>query len=124
MDPKLLKIHEDKRGAIFLVDGLLEDNKEFTFLEVKKGAARGGCLHANDENLAIVKGKIEYLCGDKKEILSQGESRIIPAFQPHAFIGLEDSIVSEWGITSEEKNMDKKDLDMRMMIDKINEGLK
>jgi len=117
---ELFKIHEDKRGFIYLAKNILEDDKEFTFLEIKKGAARGGCLHSHDEYFVVVKGKIEYICGEKKEIVSQGESRTIPAYSPHAFIGVEDSIVSEWGITSDEKNMDKKDPDLRRIIDDIN----
>ena len=120
---ELNKIHEDKRGYIYLVKDLLEDGKEFTFLEVKKGAARGGCLHSQDEYFVVVKGKINYVFGDKEEIVSCGESRKIPKGVPHAFIGIEDSIVSEWGITSEEKGMDKKDPEMRKKIDEMNESL-
>jgi len=117
---ELKKIHEDARGGIYLVQDLLEGGKEFTFLEVKQGYARGGCLHSNDEYFVVVKGKIEYWHGDQKEIVSIGESRKIPAREAHAFMGLEDSIVSEWGITSEEKGMDRKDSEMRGLIDKIN----
>ena len=119
---ELTKIHEDKRGYIYLVRDLLEDSKEFTFLEVKKGAARGGCLHSSEEHFVVVKGKIRYLCGSKEEIVSKGESRTIPAGEPHAFIGVEDSIVSEWG-TSEEKEMDKKDPEMRKILDEMNKEL-
>ena len=120
---ELKKIHEDKRGYIYLVENLLKDGKEFTFLEVKKGAARGGCLHENNEYFVVIKGRIKYLHGNKEEIVSSGESRTIPAGEPHAFIGIENSIVSEWGITSEEKRMDKKDSEMRKMIDEINKHL-
>jgi mannose-6-phosphate isomerase-like protein (cupin superfamily) len=118
---ELKKIHEDARGGIYLVEGLLEGGKEFTFLELNKGYARGGCLHTNDEYFVVVKGKIEYIHNDQKEIVSVGESRTIRAGEAHAFIGLEDSIVSEWGITSEEKGMDRKNPELRGLIDKINE---
>lgn len=117
---EMKKIHEDKRGGIYLVKNMLEDNKEFTFLEIKKGSARGGCLHSNNEYFVVVKGKIEYVCGNSSEVVSEGESRMIPAQKAHAFIGLEDSIVSEWGITSEEKNFDKKDTNLRRIVDDIN----
>ena len=120
---ELNKIHEDKRGYIYLVKDLLEDGKEFTFLEVKKGAARGGCLHSNDEYFVLIKGKIKYLHGNEEEIVFAGDSRVISAGEPHAFIGIEDSIVSEWGITSEEKGMNKKNPEMRKMIDEINEKI-
>lgn len=117
---ELKKIHEDKRGYIYLVKDLLKDNKEFTFLEIRKGFARGGCLHSKDEFFSVIKGKIEYIHGDKKEIVSVGQGGKIPVFEPHAFIALEDSIVCEWGITTEEKEMDKKDPKLREIIDKLN----
>ena len=119
---ELKKIHEDQRGYIYVVENLLEDNKEFSFLEIKKGAARGGCLHSNDENFVVIKGKIKYKYGDKEEIVSQGQSRLISAGVAHAFIGLEDSIVSEWGITTEEKELDKKDPELRKIVDDMNDS--
>jgi quercetin dioxygenase-like cupin family protein len=118
---EFIKIHEDKRGYIYLVKDLLKDNKEFTFLEVKKGFARGGCLHSNDENFVVVKGKIHYIVGDAEKVVNAGEGEVIPAGKAHAFVGIEDSIVCEWGITSEEKNMDKKDAGLRARVDRINE---
>ncbi|MBU3923822.1 MAG: DegT/DnrJ/EryC1/StrS family aminotransferase [Nanoarchaeota archaeon] len=119
---KFEKIHEDSRGAIHLAEGLLKGGKEFTFLEVKKGAARGGCVHDKDEYMVIVSGAIRYICGDSEEVLRVGDSRMIPAGKAHAFIGIEDAIVSEWGITSGEKKMDVKDSEMRAMVDRVNEG--
>jgi len=120
---ELKKIHEDERGFIYAINGLLEGGKEFAFLEVKKGYARGGCFHSRDENLAVVKGKIKLLLGEKEKIISQGESILIPAKVPHAFIGLEDSIVSEWGITTQEKQADIKNLELRVKVDEINKNL-
>jgi mannose-6-phosphate isomerase-like protein (cupin superfamily) len=118
---ELKKIHEDERGFIYLVKDLLEDSKEFTFLEIKKGFARGGCLHSNDENFLIVKGKVRCITGEQERILDAGESGTFPAKVPHAFIALEDSIVSEFGITTEEKEKDVKDPKLRQIIDKINQ---
>ena len=120
MEIELKKIHEDQRGYIYLVKNLLSDDREFTFLETKKGFARGGCLHSKDENLVVIKGKIRYMFGDEEKIMSQGESTIIPAGVPHAWVALEDSILSEWGITSEEKGMDVKNPEMRKIIDEMN----
>ncbi|GIU68444.1 MAG: hypothetical protein KatS3mg093_331 [Candidatus Parcubacteria bacterium] len=117
---ELKKIHEDKRGYIYLVKDLLDGGKEFTFLEIKKGYARGGCMHSEDEYFVVLAGKIKYIHGDLEEIVSMGESKKIPAREPHAFIALEDSIVSEWGVTTEEKEKDKKDPKLRGLIDKIN----
>ncbi|MEM3091033.1 MAG: cupin domain-containing protein [Candidatus Pacearchaeota archaeon] len=120
MEPKIEKIHEDRRGAIYLVRGLLEGDKEFTFLEINTGYARGGCLHSQDEYFTVIKGKIKYIYGNGEEIVHQGESRKIPAGEPHAFIGLEYSIVSEWGVDSEDKKTDKKDSKLRELVDRIN----
>lgn len=120
---KLEKIHEDARGGIYLVKDLLEDNKEFTFMEIKKGYARGGCIHSNKEYFAVVKGKVKFIIGDDEKIFEAGASGYYNAGTPHAFIGLEDSIVSEWGITTEEKNLDKKDSALRKMVDEINKSV-
>jgi mannose-6-phosphate isomerase-like protein (cupin superfamily) len=118
---ELKKIFEDKRGYIYLVNELFDGGKEFTFLEIKDGFARGGCLHSKDEHLVVLKGCITFICGDNEETLVKGDSRVIPAEKPHAFIALKDSIVSEWGITSEDKKMDGKDLVLRSKVDRINE---
>lgn len=117
---RLRLIHEDKRGGIYLVEDLLEGNKEFTFMEIKKGFARGGCVHSNKEYFAVIKGKVKFIIGDKEKILEAGSSGFFLEGIPHAFIGLEDSIVSEWGITSEEKKLDKKDNKLRKIVDDIN----
>lgn len=117
---KLERIHEDKRGAIYLVEGLLEDKKEYTFMEINQGYARGGCFHTNDEYFTVIKGKVKYICGVNENILEAGNAGRIPAHEPHAFIAIEDSIVSEWGITSEEKRLDVKDSKLRSLVDAIN----
>ncbi len=117
----LEKIHEDARGSIYLVKDLLSENKEYTFMGINKGYARGGCLHSNDEYFVVINGKVRYICGEEEHILSAGNSGLIPANKAHAFIALEDSIVSEWGITSEEKVMDKKDPKLRWLVDSLNE---
>lgn len=119
MDINLSKITEDERGAIFLVENLLE-NKEFTFMEIKGGFARGGCLHSNDEFFAVIRGKVRFICGDEEKELSAGDAGKIIASKPHAFIALEDSIVSEWGITTAEKKADVKDKKLRGLVDSIN----
>lgn len=120
----LEKIHEDARGTIYLVKDLLSNEKEYTFMGINKGYARGGCLHSNDEYFVVINGKVRYICGEEEKILEAGNSGLIPANQPHAFIALEDSIVSEWGITSEEKVMDKKDPKLRGLVDLINNNMK
>ncbi len=120
MDPKFSKITEDRRGTIFLVEGLLEDEKEFTFMEMKKGSARGGCFHPNDEHFVVIKGKVRFIFGDEERVVSVGDSGKIPAMKSHAFIALEDSIVSEWGITTAEKKANTKDSKLRAYLDETN----
>ncbi len=122
--PKFKKITEDERGYIYLVNNLLNEKREFTFMEIKKGFARGGCFHSCDENFVVIKGKLRYICGDMEKEVVKGDSEKIPAFTPHAFIALEDSIVSEWGVTTEEKEKDKKDEKLRNFVDKINQESK
>lgn len=123
MNINLSKITEDDRGAIFLVENLL-DNKEFTFMEIRKGFARGGCLHSNDEFFAVISGKVRFICGDEEKELLAGDAGRISASKPHAFIALEDSIVSEWGITTAEKKADVKDKELRERVDSINKSQK
>ena len=60
------KVHEDKRGAIYSLTGLLENDKEFAFLEVRKNCARGGCFHSKDECLSVIKGRIKLIKLTKK----------------------------------------------------------
>ncbi len=115
----LKKVHEDDRGYIYLVRNLLENNKEFTFLETKKGFARGGCLHPKDEYVVVLKGKIKLILGNEEKELVTGQSMKIPANKTHAWVALEDSILSEWGVTEEEKK--ERDLELRKIIDRINE---
>lgn len=117
---ELKKIHEDKRGFIYIIENLLEGEREFSFLEIKKGFARGGCLHFVDENFVLIKGKVKFICGENEDVLTAPASGVIPANQPHAFVALEDSVVSEWGVTTTEKEEDKKDPELRLKIEGIN----
>lgn len=131
--PELRTEYRDKRGAIYVLDGLLKGGikgNEINYLELRKGAGRGACYHTNDENFVVYEGKIKYIHGKEgesliEEIVSKGESRIIPAGEIHAFVGIDPfSIVSEWGITTEEKRLDRKDPKLRALIDNLNSKLK
>lgn len=117
---EIIDIHTDDRGYIKAVKGLLKDHKEFTFVELKKGYARGGCYHSEDEWFAVIEGKIKTIIGDKEIICEKGYSGKFPKHSPHAFIGLEDSIIIEWGIKTEEKEKDVKDKKLRDKVDEIN----
>ena len=51
---KLSKLHEDKRGEIYLITGDLKEHEEITLFTTRKGYARGGCIHnINDEYCTI-----------------------------------------------------------------------
>ena len=120
---ELKKVHEDKRGFIYVISDLLNERREFTILEIKKGAARGGCLNSKDENFVIIKGKVKVICGQKEWEAKTGESGTFLANIPHAFIAIEDSIVSEWGITTQEKELDRKEPSLKRIVDEINEKI-
>jgi mannose-6-phosphate isomerase-like protein (cupin superfamily) len=121
---ELKKIHEDERGYIYLLEDMLKDGKEVTFLELKKGYARGGCMHSNDEYMVVIKGKITLVLGNNEEELVAGDSKLLPKGIGHSFIGIDDSIVCEWGITSEEKDSRNRDLKMRQRVEEINQKQK
>jgi mannose-6-phosphate isomerase-like protein (cupin superfamily) len=122
MKLELKKIHEDERRIIYLVKDLLPENKEFTFIRLNKGKAIGGCYHSEDEHYVVISGKTKVLIGNEEKKAVAGDSGIFPARVPHAFIALEDSIISEWGITTEEKEFNVKDPEMRQILDKLNKN--
>jgi len=99
------KIHEDKRGAIFLITGLFPEEKEVTLFITKEGYARGGCIHKkNPEWCCVLDGEIEYYI-ERQPIrhLYKGDKCMIDIAQQHYFVSLHDSIVIEWGATPAEK---------------------
>lgn len=117
---EIVHIHNDKRGYIKAVKDLLQENREFTFLELKEGFARGGCYHTEDEWFVVINGKIKLILGEKEQICDKGYAGKLPKTVPHAFIGIEDSIVAEWGIKTQEKENDVKDKNLRAIVDNIN----
>lgn len=122
------KINEDKRGYILLVNDLLDEGKEFTFMFTKKGYARGGCLHSKDEHYVVIDGIALLRCkiGEKyvQREVKVGCAGNIPAGTPHAFIAVTDCIISEWGITTAEKEENKKDEELFQYVKKINDACK
>jgi len=114
------KIHEDKRGEIYLVTGLFPEGRELTLFTTKKGYARGGCIHKdNDESCCVLSGVIEYYIeGRRPERFSKGRGTLIPKNHQHFFIALTDTIVVEWGATPAEKKQKGK---WRKYVDEINE---
>lgn len=116
---KFEKIHEDKRGEIYLITGAFPEGREITLFITHKGFARGGCIHKDsDEWCCVLEGKIKYFIEKRKtKIFSKGEGTHIPKNTQHYFIALSDSIVIEWGPTPEEKKQKGK---WRVHVDEIN----
>lgn len=121
MSLEINKVHEDARRSIHIIKDLLPGGKEFSIININKGKAIGGCYHTQDEHWVVIQGLVEIWTGDKKIIANTGDSGLFPANTPHAFVALMDSIISEWGITTEEKERDVKDAEMRKHLDLINE---
>jgi len=119
------KVHEDERGGLYIIENLPEREKEFNFMEMKKGSARGGCYHDADEYFVVIKGKVKLISGPfggpfEERVFEEGDSGINRTKVSHSFIALEDSIVSEWGITTKEKMENKKDMKLRDLVDEAN----
>lgn len=115
------KIHEDERGEIvcFYLAG-----QEYTILTTRSVFARGGCVHKDhDEKAIVLAGKVKYFIGDSKAIfLNEMGTVLIPKNVPHYFFAIQDSMTLEWGATPEEK--DCKDIDMRNVVNGINDYAK
>lgn len=118
---ELIKAHEDSRRSIHIIDGLLDKNKEFSIIKLKKGKAIGGCMHSKIEYMCLLSGCIVTKFGKEKEqIMFPGESKEILPYVPHMFVAEDDSIVCEWGITTEEKILSEKNQEMLVLVNNIN----
>jgi hypothetical protein len=121
---KLIKIHEDLRGSIHIVEGLYK-YPEVTIFQTIAGFARGGCIHnINDEYCSVIEGEILYCIGDlnNHKTLKTGETVCIPKSTPHYFLSITNSTVLEWGANPEEKK--EKHPFFRQVVDYINEESK
>ncbi|MDP3966226.1 MAG: hypothetical protein Q8Q04_01710 [archaeon] len=125
---EIKKVYEDKRGYIQVIENFPKEGEEYVVLEIKKGAARGGCYHLKDEYYAVISGKLEYMEGPiggpyNKSLLATGNGGTNKANFSHAFIALEDSIIAEWGLTLPEKTLDIKDSKLLRIVNKMNKKL-
>ena len=115
---KLTELHSDNRGQIFLLTEDLQ-HPEFTIFTTKAGLARGGCIHnKSTEYVCVIAGEIEYTLPDKTIYMTTGDTLTIPPATQHYFISRTDSVVAEWGATSEEKK--EKYPQYRAIVEKIN----
>jgi len=117
---KIDKVHEDERGEIYSITGDTGPFEEFVILTTKKGFARGGCIHnLNNEYGIILSGEVDYQIGEyKHEKCKAGDRMFIKKGTPHYFYAQEDSIVMEFGATTEEKK--EKHPEFRKLVDIIN----
>jgi quercetin dioxygenase-like cupin family protein len=119
---KLEKLHEDKRGEIYLIIGDFQEHEEVTLFFTRKNYARGGCIHKiHDEYCTVLEGKIRYFIGTNDPIeMKAGDTVKIQKNTPHYFLSLKDSIVMEWGATPAEKK--EKHEEFRKKVEMINNG--
>ncbi len=117
---KIKKVHEDKRRSIYVVEKLLPDNKEFTFIHLKKGKAIGGCIHSTNEYYAIILGKVKIILNGFNFYNEIGEGGMFKKNEPHAMVAIEDSIIIEWGVDKSKPENNLKDSKMRAEVNKIN----
>lgn len=113
-------VNSDDRRRVFVNNGLLKD-KEISIIELKKGKAIGGCLHNNREYYVILAGTVEVHKKNKPIVLEiEGCTGTFNPKEAHMFRAYEDSIIMEYGLTTEEKLKDKKDEEMRKEMENIN----
>ena len=117
---EITKVHEDERRSIHVVEKLLPDNKEFTFIHLKKGKAIGGCIHSTDEYYTIIHGKVKILLNDFSSYNEIGAGGMFKKNEPHAMVAIEDSIIIEWGVDKSKPENNRKDSKMRAEVDRIN----
>jgi mannose-6-phosphate isomerase-like protein (cupin superfamily) len=118
---RLENIHKDHRGSIFLLLDGIGQFCEVTIFKTNRGAARGGCVHnIHDEFCCVIDGEVKYVIGEKICFLSAGRTVMIKKGTPHYFISTTDSIVMEWGASSDEKK--NKHPRFRAIVDSINKG--
>lgn len=113
-------MHEDERGEIYVIEGVLPGSREITLLTTKQGYARGGCIHRyNDELFMVFSGKVSYkISNEINRTVEAGEIIEIPAGRPHYFKALIDTVAVEWGATIQEKK--EYDPPFRRLVDEIN----
>ena len=121
MTLKLKEINQDDRGYINILEGNDLGCEEANISFTKKGFARGGCIHNdNDEHLLVISGEINLICGEFLYMLTKGGVVNIGRKTPHYYVASKDSLVMEWGATIEEKK--EKDPDFRKIVDRINDN--
>lgn len=105
-DPKIEKIHEDKRGTIyrFFIDG-----KERLLIFTKEGYLRGGHMHKEIQQNFVLSGAIEWTefhgTHDDNKIMQEGESNTVMPFTPHLLTAVTDCWIIENKFSHESAKM-------------------
>lgn len=117
------EVHSDERRTIYADETLL-DGREISIIKLNKGKAIGGCYHTCWEHMCVLDGQIFVKIGNMEAVFKTGDSFSIPPLVPHLFWASKDSLVMEWGVTTEDKKNDNKHPDMRAYVNRVNKGLK
>ena len=114
------KVHEDERGQIYAIGGMLTGDREIALLVTKRGYARGGCIHRrNPEFFIVLSGQVSYhIAHENEQIVGVGEAIEIPPGMPHYFETLMDTVAMEWGTTASER--EEYDTKLRRLVEEIN----
>lgn len=113
----LIKIQEDKRGEFWALEGFTSF-PEIKIIKTKKGIARGGCVHQEEEFFQVIEGMVLLFIGSNMEIVSSGRVIRIPENTPHYIISQTDSTIMEWGCNPKNNTKDPQSL---KIVEVINE---
>lgn len=114
------EVHSDERRTIHVLNGLLDDKKEFSIITLNPGKAIGGCYHKHDEKFIIIKGEVLIFVGEERIMCNEGYSGTFWAGKAHAFYSKNGATIIEYGITEEEKINSPKDKKMLEEVNRIN----
>ena len=113
------KVHSDDRRTIY-ADSELLGGKEISFIKLNKGKSIGGCMHANEEYCLLLEGDAEIFLGNHGIPMQRHKIYYLPSGLPHGFVGTTDCLITEYGISSLEKEGNTKDEELSKIIAEIN----
>ena len=112
-----MSIFTDERGFISKLQGIQIPTY---LLFTKKGYARGGCIHKDDDEwLVVLSGRIFFSNGDVHAYLTPGMVIKTPKGKAHYLLAKSDSYVLEWGASFDKEIKDHK---MRSMVEYVNKA--
>jgi mannose-6-phosphate isomerase-like protein (cupin superfamily) len=114
-----VNVSDDERRSIYANTEILS-GKEVSIIKLNKGKAIGGCLHNKDEYWCILSGEVIVSIGLENIVCMSPDSGTFYSGTPHAFYAMVDSIIMEWGISTEDKKDSPKDEDMLNRVKELN----